>query len=116
MERMENKHFQMAKLNATMAPIVKTDIQVAKLSQHQQIYLLYGLVKKFEKIESRTKHTGHQGTYKNKDLITRNTEDISIGLLDADDIDCAQEGYFEVANKGILPNELLSFTMFTKHA
>jgi uncharacterized Zn finger protein len=109
---MENKHFQMAKLKAMMAPIVKTDVRVAKLSQRQQIYFLPGLAEKFEKIESRTKRTGPRGPNKNKGLITRNTEDI-IELEDEADDDLP-EGYFEVANEGILPNEFAELYNFYK--
>jgi hypothetical protein len=113
-EGMENKHFHMGKLKAMMAPVVKTDVRVAKLSQRQQIYLLPGLAKKFEKIESRTKRTGRRGPYKNKGLVTRNTEEV-IELLDEDDDDDdVPEGHFEVANEGILPNEFAELYNFYK--
>ena len=111
-EGMENKHFQMAKLKAMMAPIVKTDVRVAKLSQRQQIYLLPGLAKKFEKIESRTKRTGCRGPNKHNGFITQNTEDI-IELEDEDDNDLP-EGYFEVANEGILPIKFAELYNFYK--
>ena len=77
-EGMENKHFHMAVWKRLMAPIVKTKIRVAKLSQRQQIHLLSGLWKKFEMIESRTVRIGKRGTYKNKGLSTRNKEDIDV--------------------------------------
>ena len=85
---------------------------MAKLSQRQQIYLLPGLAKKFEKIESRTKRTGRRGPYKNKGLITRNTEDI-IELENEDDSNLTKV-YFEVANGGILPNNFAELYNFYK--
>jgi hypothetical protein len=89
---------------------------VAKLAQRQQIYLLPGLAEKFEKIESRTKRTGRRGPYKNKRLITQNTEDITdlSDVDDEDDKDGVPEGYFEVANEGILPNEFAELYNFYK--
>jgi hypothetical protein len=57
-EGMENKHYHMAVWKRLMAPIVKTDIRVAKLSQRQQMHLLSGLWKKFETTDNRTVRPG----------------------------------------------------------
>mgnify|MGYP000715581198 CR=1 FL=1 len=64
-------------------------------SQRQQIYLLPGLAKKFEKIESHTKRTGYHEPYKSKCLITQNTEDII--ELENEDNNNLTKGYLEVA-------------------
>ena len=86
---------------------------MAKLFQRQKLYLLPGLAEKFKKIESHTKCTGRQGPYRNKGLITQNTEDI-IELVDKDDTDGVPEGYFEVANEGILLIEFAELYNFYK--
>jgi tetratricopeptide (TPR) repeat protein len=112
-EGMENKHFHMAVWKRLMAPIVKTEIRVAKLSQRQQIHLLPGLWKKFETIENRTVRTGKRGTYTNKGLSTRNKEDIVVDLVADDDAD-VPDGYFELENSGILPNEFAELYNFYK--
>jgi hypothetical protein len=114
-EGMENKHYHMAVWKRLMAPIVKTYIRVAKLSQRQQIHLLSGLWKKFETIENRTVRTGKRGPYRNRGVSTRNKEDIVVDLVDDDDDDDdVPEGHFELENGGVLPNEFAEIYNFYK--
>jgi hypothetical protein len=111
-EGFENKHHEMSKLKAMLAPMANTGQRVQKLSQRQQMHLLPGLESLFEKIRNAKKIYGKRGPYKKSSGRARHEEDAPI-FHHQDESDDVPVGCFKT-ELGILPIGFAEFYNFYK--